>query len=183
MTLAEVTVAMGISTIMAVSAVQVMIVVQRRTMEAYWHNESANQSRVVSDRVARDIRGAVMLEAGYGGYTADADTLILKVPSIDADGDPLDVANLFDRIIYRPQSAGSTVLIREIIPGAGSSRQAATTAAGNLLSGAGYAGAFASFPDALGAFVIHFRFTMSRTIGGKTFQSPVSGSVRLRNKT
>ena len=181
MTLIELMIAMSISSVMAVGAVTSMVIVQRGAIEAFWLHESHRESRMISDLIARDIRGAVGLDSDFNSFTTGAGTIILRMPSINSDGDIIDIENDFDRVVYYPKTGEISVLVREVIPGPGSSRSSTTDVIGNIVTGRDFHGTFATMPDALGAFVVHYQFTASRTLGDKTFEVPVSGSVRLRN--
>jgi len=50
--------------------------------------------------ITRDVRMAVAIEASWSGYTTSANTLVLKIPSVDANGLIIDLKAHWDRIIY-----------------------------------------------------------------------------------
>ena len=181
-TLMEIMVASSLSLIVAAESIGVMIYVMQATTKAHHLNQTAKEARLVSDLLARDIRGAAGLQAGYQGFSAGEDTLILRVPSIDDNEDVIDPENAFDRIIYHPGGEGLPVLVREVIPNASSSRGAETKVIGNLMTGKSFKGTFATMPDALGAYVIHYQLSVTTTFRGQPLEMPVSGSVRFRNR-
>jgi hypothetical protein len=181
MTLVEAMISASLGAIVALGTISAMVIVQRGTLETFWLNESSRQSRIIADLVAKDLRGAIEIESAFDTFTAGDDTIILKVPSIDSDENIIDLDTTFDRIIYHP-GGDSSVIVREVHPDANSSRIETHEVIGNIVSEPTYQGTFATHPNALGAYVVHYQFTASKTIRGKTFKVPVSGSVRLRNK-
>ena len=58
------------------------------------------KGRIAVSRVTKDVRGAAEVLSSGGGYTTDDDTLVLSVPSINANGNLIDPENTFDIIIY-----------------------------------------------------------------------------------
>lgn len=182
MTLLEVAIASTISMVVSVGAISAMVLVQRNTVQAFWLNQATREARTLSDLVARDLRGALAIEASFEEFSSDGNTLILRVPSIDENGDFVDLENDYDRIIYFASGTNGSDLVREVRPGRTSDRLATNELMGSIIEGSNTIGTFAETPNALGAFVIHYQFTASQTIGERTFEIPISGSVRLRNK-
>jgi prepilin-type N-terminal cleavage/methylation domain-containing protein len=66
--------------------------------------EAIEQSRYPLAWITRDVKMAAAIEASWGSYATSADTLILKVPSVDANGIIIDLAAHSDRVIYRVQN-------------------------------------------------------------------------------
>jgi hypothetical protein len=120
----------------------------------------------------------------HGGrtYSLTSGCLILKVPSVDSLENAIDITSVFDRIVYAPDLDDSAVLLRLVFPDASSHRSLESQPYGSSLDSSSYQGAFASEPNALGAFVIHYQFMIRREMMGKIYEAPVSGSTRLRNK-
>lgn len=175
MTLLEVAISAGISVVVAATAIAMMIYVARSTI--YYRDLVATNHdvRMVSDTISRDIRHALQVDNEWDGFKTGPQTLILRIPSIDADQEIIDIESKFDRIVY---TANGRVLVREVFPGDDSARPADRRVIGSIVDGITWEGAFASQPNVLGAEVIHFQFTTSR--GRVT--SRLSGSARLRNK-
>lgn len=76
--------------------------------------------RETIDFMSKDCRIAIRVMDGYSGYTTTNNSLVLKVPSIDADNNILDVNNEFDYIIYEIDSGD---LRKTVIPGSNSARE------------------------------------------------------------
>ncbi len=79
------------------------------------------KGREVIDIIARDCRMAARVMDEYGGDTTGDDCLVLKVPSVDASGNVIDVNNEFDYIVYRISGAD---LRKVVAPGPLSARAA-----------------------------------------------------------
>jgi len=183
MSVLELLFASVISLILITGTLSVFIMTQKNAMTAVRYNKDNSEARLISDMVAKDVRGAVGLEASYGSYTSSNNTLILKIPSIDSNENVIDVENTFDRIIYHPNETDSDIIEREVFPDASSSRASGTKTIGKALMGSDYEGTFLIQPNALGAYVIHFQFMIRRTFQGVDYEMPISGSIKLRNKT
>ncbi len=165
-TVMEVMIAGSLGLIVAAGSGYVTIYVMQATTKAHHLNQTAKEARLVSDLLARDIRGAAGLEASFGSYTAGTDTLNLRIPSIDGNEDVIDPENNFDRIVYHPDGGQMPVMVRVVIADASSSRGSETKVIGNLMTGKSFEGTFASMPDALGAYVIHYQLSVTTTFRG-----------------
>ena len=63
-------------------------------------------ARLALDRIIKDAKGATGVVDNWNGYTTSTDCLVLQVPSIDADGDIIDIDAHHDYIVYRLYSSG-----------------------------------------------------------------------------
>lgn len=79
------------------------------------------KGREVMDIVSKDCRVAIRVMDNYAGYSTTNNCLVLKVPSVDASGNIIDINKKFDYIIYRINNKD---LWKTVIPGIGSSRTA-----------------------------------------------------------
>lgn len=183
MTLVELLVASGISAIIGLSSTSLFVHSAKVTRHASLFNQVTGEASLISETIASDVRHAASLEYSLDSFVASDKTLILKIPSIDSDENVIDVENTFDYIIYHPgETADSNVVVREVRPHASSSRLQESKVLGFDVRRSGYTGTFLIKPDALGAYVVHFRLTPSRSFQDNTYEMPISGSVRLRNK-
>ena len=90
--------------------------------QKYFTNQDArsdilNDSRITLTLLSRDIKEAVQVVPGpvdVGGtfYSTSANCIVLKVPSVDADGLIIDIDNHFDYLVYRVNPDNSTELLR-----------------------------------------------------------------------
>ncbi len=79
------------------------------------------KGREVIDIMSKDCRIAIRVMDSYAGYATATDSLVLKIPSIDASKNIVDVKKEFDYIIYRIEGGD---LWKTVIPGPVSSRAA-----------------------------------------------------------
>lgn len=188
-TLLEVLFAAGISSVVVMAVVTSFVIAQRTTMQSFWQGQVYADARTTVDNLVRDIRGAIEVESSFTHsasgvtYTTGDDTIILKLPAIDASEYIIDVESTFDRIVYSMSDSDPPVLLRRILPDDLSGRPQTTEVIGDLVNGFGYTGSFSTKPDPLGAFVLHYELKAQRTTGILgDFEMPLSGSVRLRNR-
>jgi type II secretory pathway component PulJ len=60
-----------------------------------------NDARQAMEHMVRDGRWAVELVSSKSGYNSNESCIVLKVPSIDASNDIIDIENNFDYFVYR----------------------------------------------------------------------------------
>jgi len=92
------------------------------TGQKYFANQDAqvdilNDSRLTLTMLSRDIKEAVQVVPGpvdVGGtnYSTSANCIVLKVPSVDADGLIIDIDNDFDYVVYIVNPSNSKELQR-----------------------------------------------------------------------
>lgn len=182
MTLTELVIAMAISVVVVMGTMAFYVIATRLTLHALQFNRIHNEASLLADTLARDIRHAGGIDTSFQSFQSSNHTLILKLPAIDSNMNIIDINNDFDRVVYHPSDVNSSILVREVIPDPSSSRLAESKIFGDILSGVAYMGTFLVKPDPLGAYVIHYRFKAQRTFQDETFEMPLSGSLRLRNK-
>lgn len=79
------------------------------TKQDHYYNTN-RATRVAFDRMARDAKEAIRIESTQGTFTTGDSTVIFRLPSIDANGDATNIDTQFDYVIYRLNSATSTLL-------------------------------------------------------------------------
>ncbi len=180
--LIEVLIASAISLMATTAVLSIFIAASRMSVEAFFQNQATMQARSVIDTLTRDVRSAVEVETSYGAFNANSSTLILKLPAIDNNGFPTNVDSNFDRIIYHRDDQER--MIRQVVAHGSSSRESGSRVIGSQARGVvQLAGTYDVLPDAIGAYVIYYKFTAVQSRGEKVFNVPLAGSVRLRNKT
>lgn len=120
-TLMEFLVAIFICIIAIFMAVQLSISLNKDYRVLVSYLGSYLKGREMIDRISKDCRIAIRVMDSYGGYVTTDNCLVLKLPSIDASGNIVDVNNEFDYVIYRIQNAD---LWKTVVPGSSSSRPA-----------------------------------------------------------
>lgn len=180
MTLVEVLISVSLSTLITVGLIGTFILLNRDLLAQFAMNRVVHEARLVADHFARDLRAASDVVDTYDTYTTSDTTVIMRVPAVDASEAMID--GVFDHIIYDVRVVGSSQVLYRVVDAAPSStRVDEEVVIGGGLTGSRIRGTFASHPDALGAFVIHYQFTASFAYRDEVHEIPISGSVRLRN--
>ena len=120
-TLTELLVATFILIIAIVITFEVFISISKNSKILVAYLNSYLKGREVIDIISKDCRIAARVMDYYAGYVTTDDCLVMKVPSIDASGNIIDVNHEFDYIIYRINNGD---LWKIVIPGSVSSRPA-----------------------------------------------------------
>ncbi len=120
-TLTEFLVVTFIELIAVAIAVQAFVALNQDYKVLMSYLGSYLKGREAIDLISKDCRIAIRVMDAYSGYTTADNCIVLKVPSIDASGNIIDVNHRFDYIVYRLQGGD---LWKTVIPGSGSSRAA-----------------------------------------------------------
>lgn len=200
MTLTETMIAMCISTLITMATISAFTVSSKAAAKAYVYNKSLRDARLLEDSIRRDAQATSGLDTAWNDGTtthSGANTLILQVPRIGANGDITSISStVVDRIVYEPSPSNPKLLCRLVFPGAGSSRTKETLQTNPPCRTFGNAyGSVAYYTDnANGADRLTFQYLIQRTVPLHkidpvthqdtitTVTTPVSGTVRLRNK-
>jgi len=102
-TIAEIQVALFIAVIILLAATSLYIFYWRTFIIGNTYLDVYSNSRVAIDRIARDIKWSAEVAANYGGYATSDDTIVLKVPSLNAQGSVITAH--YDHVIYRLQGS------------------------------------------------------------------------------
>lgn len=182
-TLLETLIALGVSTAVVLGVVGVFMMIQRVMLETARLNWVNNEARNFSDWFGRDARMAAGLFPAAEIFPDLENVIILEVPSVDENDRIISVTQTLDLVAYYPSTEGEgTVMVRRVIPNPESSRESSVRTFGRGLEGSSFSGTFASKPDVLGAFVIHYQFKDRQVFRDEIYEMPISGSIRLRNK-
>ncbi len=76
--------------------------------------DTDNAVRYGLERIEEDTREALGIVGTWGGNTTGDVVLILKLPSINAGGQPTDIGTQFDYVTYKRDSANPTLLVRSL---------------------------------------------------------------------
>lgn len=185
-TLMELLIVIAISALIVLALLSLYSAGQR-----YFVTQSAKADTIEDSRhpltwITRDIRGAVQVVSAYDAYSTSANSLILKVPSIDESGDIIDVDNYFDYIVYRRNPETPDNLERIIDADDASARMDRTKIlADNVdsftLSFFDSDGADASATVSESA-TISISLTSRKDGLGRTYQESFNTQIKLRNK-
>lgn len=174
--LVEVSISMVIGLLATIAIMSTFLAASRISVESFVRNQAVTDARLIVDRLTSDARNAITVVNSYKSFSSDNSTLILQLPAIDAQGFPIDIETHFDYVIYHPGDDGNSFR-RTVDAHAQSSRSSES----RVLGRSEVPGLYAVQPDALGAFVIYYRFRSVQSGGGKSIEIPAAGSVQLRN--
>jgi len=119
--LMELLVVIAITVIAMTIAFQVFTALHKNYKILISYLGSYLKGREAIDFISKDCRIAIRVMDNYAGCATANDCLVLKVPSIDASRNIIDINNEFDYIIYRMDDED---LWKTVILGDKSSRQA-----------------------------------------------------------
>ena len=180
-TIIEVIVASFIGMIILAAALVLLSVGQRCFVTGIGFADIHSEARKTMDRIARDIRWATRVMAG-----SDNDTLILEIPSIDAQGDIIDIDATYDYVTYRLNPADLTELERVVQADAASSRANETLTIANDVSAIEYSSGGVVLSAIAGVTAltdVSIDVTTTRNmVGGWTLDEAHVSSAHLRNR-
>jgi type II secretory pathway pseudopilin PulG len=99
--LAEVLVTLLLSISVIGSVTSVYFSQQRSFLVATSFLDVRNDARQAMEHMVRDIRWAVDLVPSKGSYVTGGSCIVLKVPSINDEGDVIDIESNFDYFVYQ----------------------------------------------------------------------------------
>lgn len=176
-TLVEVSIAMAIGLMASLAVMSVFISSSKMAVESFMRNKTTMDARLVIDKLTSDVRMASTVESSFGKFKSDNKTLILKMPSLNADGFAIDPDTKFDRVIYHQEGKSPVRFVRTVSADAASARVSGDENMGDSAS----PGVYTVQPDPLGNFVIYYQFNSVQTRGDKSITIPSAGSIQLRN--
>ncbi len=117
-TITELMIASALSIMFTASIFSIFFVMQNQVYQERGYVIANQAMRHAMDRIVRDAQEAIAIDVDSA-----TQTLVFKVPSIDADGIPTDFDNDFDYITYELDPGDDTILIRSVTLDAASERE------------------------------------------------------------
>lgn len=145
----------------------------------------SEKGRFAIDRISKDIREAESVISSHGIYITDDDTIVLQVPSIDANGDIIDPDVYFDYIIFALDSTYPERLLRIVDAEAVSSRSnIAETVSQSIdtLSFSSEGAGLSYVTDKQSIKTVTVKIVTSAISGSSSRQNEIMTSASLRNK-
>jgi prepilin-type N-terminal cleavage/methylation domain-containing protein len=142
--------------------------------------------RYVQNWITRDIKEAVQVLPSWDAYTASDSCLILRIPSVDANGFVIDIDNDYDHVVYRlnPQIPSRLERILDAKDGVSTrsdgSRFLSTQVSSFLLSSEGVS--LSSVADFSQVASVDISMITQQTLLGRSYQETLQTGVMLRNK-
>ena len=147
----------------------------------------SEKGRLAIDRISKDTRKAKSVISSYGSYTSGNTTLILRIPSIDINGDIIDPKTYFDTIIYTLDPGSPERLLYIVNANAASSRNNATeivTQNVNTLLFSSNGTGLSSITDKASIITVTVKIITSTTaLAGSPRLNQITTSISLRNKS
>jgi len=101
LTLIEMLIGLVIVSVLIVAVLSLYSKGQQNFMNGNIHADLVEGTRYPFAWIARDVKTATKVAASWGSYTTSANTLVLQVPSVDANGLIIDITAHSDYFIYR----------------------------------------------------------------------------------
>lgn len=180
-TLIEFLLVISIFVITVVMVFQVFAALNKEYKVLVSYLSSYLKGREAIDRISKDCRVATRVMDSFGAYTTTNDSLVLKLPSVDASRNIIDVNNEFDYVIYRIQ-AGDLWMI--IIPGGLSAREAFNgilRKSMQSLSITSYGTPLVSIPYKSSITALTMQVVVAETILGTEYKVEPGTTVKLMN--
>jgi len=147
----------------------------------------SEKGRLAIDRISKDTRKAKSVISSYGSYTSGNTTLILRIPSIDINGDIIDPKTYFDTIIYTLDPGSPERLLYIVNANAASSRNNATeivTQNVNTLLFSSNGTGLSSITDKASIITVTVKIITSTTaLAGSPRLNQIPTSISCRNKS
>jgi len=181
--------------ILIVSALMSVIILSVLSLysssQRYFATESAKadmlrDAKQVLSWVSRDIKEGIEILPSWASYTTSNNCLVLKIPSVDANGIITNIESDFDYIIYRLNPSSSQRLERIVDAKDGVSSRAdscrimAERIDSFILRFEGVE--LSSVADLSQVSIVDVALLSQQKILGKTYQETLRTEVKLRNK-
>ena len=159
---------------------------QRYFLEESVKLDGLRDIRYVRNWISRDIKEAVQVLPSWDVYTASDSCLILRIPSVDANGYVIDIENDYDHVVYRlnPQIPSRLERILDAKDGVSSrsdgSRFLSTQVSSFLLSSEGVN--LSSVADFSQVASVDISLITQQTLLGRSYQETLQTGAMLRNK-
>ncbi len=191
-TLVELMQVIAITAIIAISFFAVFSVMNTGMSRSKTHFDINTSAKNIIGRIANDAQEAIAVVPSYAGNVSGNTCLILKLPSIDANGIPLDITSLFDYVTYTIDGSDASILLRILAVNNGSSRNGGNNIAGAVAGKQVNAILFSGDGANLGTIAandlpwvknIHIQVTTQGNAHGIIQSSTVGSDFMLRNNT
>jgi len=142
--------------------------------------------RFVRNWITRDIKEAVEVLPSWDVYTVSDSCLILRIPSVDANGYVIDIENDYDHVVYRlnPQIPSRLERILDAKDGVSArsdgSRLLSSQVSSFLLSSEGVS--LSTVADFSQVASVDVSLVAQQTLLGRSYQETLQTGVMLRNR-
>lgn len=136
-------------------------------------------SQLIVDNIINDIKSAQSVEANYDTYSSDTDSIILKVPAVDANQNFLYTGSVmvFDRIIYYKSGPA----IHKIIYADTNSNRYALNGLNKTLSSNVTGLTFNYYPDNILPTAVSTTIQLTKNVGKFNRSVILTSKAKMRN--
>lgn len=190
-TLIEVLIGMVLMVIVVLALFSLYNTGQKYFVNQNIKSDILNNNRVTLTWLSRDIKEAVQVIPGPidingTSYSTSSESIVLRLPSIDANGIIIDIDNEFDYIVYQMDPDNSTQIVRIVDGKDGVSSRVD----GNRVLAENISLLVLVFLDSNGVVVTDYSDTAIVDIGltslkkgvQRTYQETINTQTKLRNK-
>lgn len=190
-TLIEVLIGMVLMVIVVLALFSLYNTGQKYFVNQNIKSDILNNNRVTLTWLSRDIKEAVQVIPGPidingTSYSTSSESIVLRLPSIDADGIIIDIDNEFDYLVYQMDPDNSTQIVRIVDGKDGVSSRVD----GNRVLAENVSSLVLVFLDSNGVVVTDYSDTAIVDIGltslkkgvQRTYQETINTKTKLRNK-
>lgn len=190
-TLIEVLIGMVLMVIVVLALFSLYNTGQKYFVNQNIKSDILNNNRVTLTWLSRDIKEAIQVIPGPidingTSYSTSSGSIVLRVPSIDADGIIIDIDNDFDYLVFQMNPEDSTQIVRIVDGKDGVSSRVD----GNRVLAENISSLELGFLDSYGVAVSDYSETAIVDIGltslkkgvQRTYQETVNTQTKLRNK-
>lgn len=190
-TLIEVLIGMVLMVIVVLALFSLYNAGQKYFVNQNIKSDILNNNRVTLTWLSRDIKEAVQVIPGPidingTSYSTSSGSIVLRLPSIDANGIIIDIDNEFDYIVYQMDPDNSTQIVRIVDGKDGVSSRVD----GNRVLAENVSSLVLVFLDSNGVVVTDYSDTAIVDIGltslkkgvQRTYQETINTQTKLRNK-
>lgn len=190
-TLIEVLIGMVLMVIVVLALFSLYNAGQKYFVNQNIKSDILNNNRVTLTWLSRDIKEAVQVIPGPidingTSYSTSSGSIVLRLPSIDANGIIIDIDNEFDYLVYQMDPDNSTQIVRIVDGKDGVSSRVD----GNRVLAENISSLVLVFLDSNGVVVTDYSDTAIVDIGltslkkgvQRTYQETINTQTKLRNK-
>ncbi|MBI4353271.1 MAG: hypothetical protein HY593_05020 [Candidatus Omnitrophica bacterium] len=191
-TMTELAIATTITLLFALSLYAVFYGLHNQLKKQNVYYETGRSARHSLDRISKDVKEAVQIVSSWGGNSTSDTSLVLKLPSINSNGEATDVSSQFDYVTYKLDSADTTHLVRSLdILGGTSAREGGADQTNQIVGRNVQTILFSSNGTGLSSFSssalqglksINVAVTTQRQTVGTTQTTQLDSDLMLRNQ-
>lgn len=179
LTLIELLITMGLIGSILIVITSVYLVGFRTFREELASSTVQSDAQTILDAVVTDVKNGILIEPTYDIYTTGANTIIIRVPSVNSDEEILYNGSdmLFDRLIYYYEGTN----VHKVTLADPASFRYKNNGNDAILDKRALNLSFTYDPDQSTATLVTVNLSSSIQLGNRNKNITISGQARLRN--